>query len=111
MKAVPAFSAAIFARGEAYSENEFVGKLRALKRVYNKEMLDKPVAAPSNAATPIFVVGMPRAGSTLLEQILASHSLVEGTRELPLIGDIVRALDASRRIARTQMPIPNACVP
>ncbi len=32
---------------------------------------------------PIFIVGMPRAGSTLLEQILASHSLVEGTHELP----------------------------
>ena len=32
---------------------------------------------------PIFVVGMPRAGSTLIEQILASHSLVEGTSELP----------------------------
>ncbi len=35
------------------------------------------------AADPIFIVGMPRAGSTLVEQILASHSLVEGTMELP----------------------------
>src|SRR5262249_46529449 len=34
------------------------------------------------AADPIFIVGLPRAGSTLLEQILASHSLVEGTMEL-----------------------------
>lgn len=32
---------------------------------------------------PIFILGMPRAGSTLLEQILASHSLIEGTMELP----------------------------
>lgn len=97
------FRGNFLARGEAYSENEFVGRLRALKRVYNKEMLDRPVAAPSTAATPIFIVGMPRAGSTLLEQIVASHSLVEGTRELPLIGDIVRTLDTSRRIAN-----PNA---
>jgi tetratricopeptide (TPR) repeat protein len=37
--------------------------------------------APS--ADPIFIVGLPRAGSTLIEQILASHSLVEGTMELP----------------------------
>jgi tetratricopeptide (TPR) repeat protein len=37
----------------------------------------------SPAADPIFIVGMPRSGSTLLEQILASHSEVEGTRELP----------------------------
>lgn len=37
------------------------------------------------APDPIFIVGLPRAGSTLLEQILASHSLVEGTMELPNI--------------------------
>lgn len=35
------------------------------------------------APDPIFVIGMPRAGSTLIEQILSSHSLVEGTMELP----------------------------
>ena len=35
------------------------------------------------AADPLFIVGMPRAGSTLLEQILSSHSVVEGTSELP----------------------------
>jgi len=38
---------------------------------------------------PIFIVGMPRAGSTLIEQILSSHSLVEGTMELPDMGNIV----------------------
>ena len=36
-----------------------------------------------DAADPIFILGMPRAGSTLIEQILASHSMVEGTMELP----------------------------
>ena len=36
-----------------------------------------------DAPDPIFIVGMPRAGSTLIEQILSSHSLVEGTSELP----------------------------
>lgn len=36
-----------------------------------------------DAADPIFILGMPRAGSTLVEQILASHSMVEGTMELP----------------------------
>ena len=41
---------------------------------------------------PIFVVGLPRAGSTLIEQILASHSQVEGTRELHDIEGIVREL-------------------
>ena len=37
----------------------------------------------SHGVVPIFILGMPRSGSTLLEQILASHSQVEGTTELP----------------------------
>jgi len=43
-----------------------------------------------DAPDPIFIVGMPRAGSTLIEQILSSHSLVEGTSELPDIPAIAR---------------------
>jgi tetratricopeptide (TPR) repeat protein len=42
--------------------------------------------------SPIFIVGLPRSGSTLLEQILASHSEVEGTQELPNIQQIVHRL-------------------
>ncbi len=43
-----------------------------------------------DAADPIFVLGMPRAGSTLVEQILSSHSLIEGTSELPDIPILAR---------------------
>jgi len=51
---------------------------------------------------PIFIVGLPRAGSTLLEQILASHSLVEGTMEL---ADITRlALHLQGRAPNDQEP-------
>jgi len=49
------------------------------------------------APDPIFVVGLPRAGSTLLEQILASHSQVEGTAELPDIIAISRKLAQKTR--------------
>jgi tetratricopeptide (TPR) repeat protein len=42
------------------------------------------------APDPIFIVGMPRAGSTLVEQILSSHSMVEGTSELPDIPQLAR---------------------
>lgn len=44
-----------------------------------------------DASDPIFIVGMPRAGSTLIEQILSSHSMVEGTSELPDMPMIARA--------------------
>jgi tetratricopeptide (TPR) repeat protein len=46
----------------------------------------------SHAADPVFVVGLPRSGSTLVEQILASHPSVEGTMELPDVGLIARSL-------------------
>jgi tetratricopeptide (TPR) repeat protein len=49
------------------------------------------------APDPIFVVGMPRAGSTLVEQILASHPLIEGTMELPDLTAIVGALGGKDR--------------
>ena len=44
----------------------------------------------------IFIVGMPRAGSTLVEQILASHSQIEGTAELPYIPLITQKVVADR---------------
>ncbi|HLU05942.1 MAG TPA: sulfotransferase, partial [Woeseiaceae bacterium] len=49
------------------------------------------------AADPIFIVGLPRAGSTLLEQILASHSQVDGTSELPDIIAMSRKLGKKSR--------------
>ena len=58
-------------------------------------LLDAPIfgdAARGRGRAPIFIVGLPRSGSTLLEQILASHSQVEGTIELPDIGRIAREL-------------------
>ena len=45
---------------------------------------------------PIFIIGLPRAGSTLLEQILASHSRVEATAELPFVGRIIGEIVAER---------------
>ena len=47
-----------------------------------------------DAPDPIFVLGLPRAGATLLEQILSSHSAIDGTLELPNI------LSLSQRLRR-----------
>ena len=49
------------------------------------------------APDPIFIVGLPRSGSTLVEQILASHSLVEGTMELPDLPRLARELVSGSR--------------
>ncbi|MFT6408520.1 MAG: tetratricopeptide (TPR) repeat protein [Arenicella sp.] len=53
---------------------------------------------------PIFIVGLPRAGSTLLEQILASHSQVDGTMELPNILSISRRLRGREKLAKGEEP-------
>ena len=57
---------------------------------FTREVLSEPGGCQS--PDPIFVVGMPRAGSTLLEQILASHSEVEGTSELPDMPMVARQI-------------------
>ncbi len=56
--------------------------------LFTAELLTRPGGSP--APDPIFIVGMPRAGSTLIEQILSSHSLVEGTSELPDMPAVAR---------------------
>ena len=66
--------------------------VRRSKALYTSRFFAARAAWGSTQADPIFIVGMPRAGSTLLEQILASHSQVEGTRELPDVPGIVREL-------------------
>lgn len=60
---------------------EFAG----LKRIFTAEFFAERAGAGCTAFDPIFIVGLPRTGSTLVEQILANHSEVEGTRELPCL--------------------------
>lgn len=55
----------------------------------------------ANPTTPIFIVGLPRSGSTLLEQILASHSKVDGTKELANIVALARKLGNRKKIQDT----------
>jgi len=59
---------------------------------FDRKLFESRKPPDLDSPSPIFIVGMPRAGSTLLEQILASHSQVEGAAELPYIGLLSRAL-------------------
>jgi tetratricopeptide (TPR) repeat protein len=68
-----------------------------------RELFARRAGAGSGKADPIFIVGLPRSGSTLLEQILASHSRVEGTHELADIQRIVHELQG-REDAGTANP-------
>ncbi len=64
--------------------------------VFNKEFLEQHAGKGFEAADPILIVGLPRSGSTLVEQILASHSQVEGTSELPNLGRIANSIGRYR---------------
>jgi tetratricopeptide (TPR) repeat protein len=61
-------------------------------------LFEQMAGSGSMAGDPIFILGLPRAGSTLLEQILASHSQVEGTLELPNILALSHRIDGQRRV-------------
>ena len=66
-------------------------------RFFNKSFFKERIDWGEPTIDPIFIVGLPRSGSTLIEQILASHSLVEGTMELPNILNIARKLGNTSR--------------
>ena len=63
---------------------------------FNAEFFKEHLNSGNPDRSPIFVLGMPRSGSTLVEQIIASHSQVEGTSELPYIGRISKSLNRNR---------------
>jgi tetratricopeptide (TPR) repeat protein len=63
-----------------------------LKATFTRELFAARQGVGCQAPDPIFIVGLPRSGSTLVEQILASHSQVEGTMELHDISQISREL-------------------
>jgi tetratricopeptide (TPR) repeat protein len=73
----------------------FESKSRRVREVFDARFFAGHAGGGCDDASPIFIVGLPRSGSTLIEQILASHSQVEGTFELPNVLGIVREFDHS----------------
>jgi Tfp pilus assembly protein PilF len=74
----------------------FVDRSAAL---FTRDFFEARTGQGFSDADPIFILGMPRAGSTLVEQILASHSQVEGTSELPDIPALARTAGYPESVA------------
>ena len=88
-----------------YEASEITGQVERAKAVLTAELFAARAGQGCPAPDPIFVVGLPRSGSTLVEQILASHSAVEGTQELPDIIALVRRLGGkARRASESRYP-------
>ena len=93
---------------EAFFHLERGNKIKNDQSLYSIERMDKELQAQIDVCDetffgdlgsgghdtkdPIFILGLPRAGSTLVEQILASHSMIDGTLELPNILSIAQSL-------------------
>jgi tetratricopeptide (TPR) repeat protein len=84
-----------------YSADKMTETLGLQQSVCTPALFTQQAGTGYPAPDPIFVVGLPRAGSTLLEQILASHSQVDGTHELPNIGALAHRLDGRRMVDDT----------
>jgi tetratricopeptide (TPR) repeat protein len=75
-----------------YDEAEAIGYMRRIRTVFNAELLRTKVGGGEPSATPLFIVGMPRSGTTLIEQIIASHPQAVGAGELFDLDNIVHSL-------------------
>ncbi|KEO92892.1 hypothetical protein EH32_13960 [Erythrobacter litoralis] len=86
-----------------YSADAMSEELARQREMVTRELLESRAGAGHDAPDPIFILGLPRAGSTLLEQILASHSQVDGTLELPNILALAHRL-RGRRVGENRYP-------
>nr|WP_291841994.1 tetratricopeptide repeat-containing sulfotransferase family protein [Maricaulis sp.] len=88
-----------------YTTAQMEEELQAQAEICTAELFGAQAGKGCDAADPIFIVGLPRAGSTLLEQILASHSQVDGTLELPNILALSHRLRGRQRLSdKTRYP-------
>ena len=90
-------------RQTGYDADRMTAEMDAQKKVCTSELFESKANVGSRARDPIFILGLPRAGSTLLEQILASHSQIDGTLELPNILALAHKL-RGRKAGKSRYP-------
>jgi tetratricopeptide (TPR) repeat protein len=90
---------------ESYDPVETESTYNRTIELFNADFFTGNAGVAESTVSPILVVGLPRSGSTLIEQILASHSQVDGTHEL---GDLSRAVQSVRREKSRRSRFPEA---
>jgi tetratricopeptide (TPR) repeat protein len=94
-----------------YHADDTTEEFAAQKQACTKSLFSSRENTGCQAPDPIFIVGLPRAGSTLLEQILSSHSQVDGTLELPNVLSLASRLRRQGRASGTPYPDNLASIP
>ena len=79
-----------------YDEARYERQTDELIRLFDAEFIRRRAGAGMRDATPVFIVGMPRSGSTLIEQIIASHPDAYGAGELKNLHEVVGAVSSGR---------------
>jgi tetratricopeptide (TPR) repeat protein len=90
-----------------WDSKNFTNECDEIINFFSKDFFDKFKGLGDKNTDPIFVVGLPRSGSTLVEQILSSHSLVEGTTELQNIIALSRKI-ANKKNSSSKSEYPSA---
>jgi len=93
---------AIQRRAIAYDEPREIGRMSAIAAAFTREHMRELRGSGYPSSAPVFVLGMPRSGTSLVEQILASHPGVYGAGEQTLLNDLVQN-------GRAGTPFPEAC--
>ena len=82
-----------------YTTEQMAEEFEAQKRHCTAALFEERAGVGHDDPAPIFILGLPRAGSTLIEQILASHSQVDGTLELPNILSLAHQLRGRKQVS------------
>jgi len=89
----------------SYDEKEALEFFDRVEAVFTRKLIRDKTGLGESSTRPIFVIGMPRSGTTLVEQILASHPAVHGAGELAIFDKVVQSILGP---ANTQMPFPES---
>jgi len=92
------------AASRSFSPEAFHQQVKDSLYVFSKERVEQLKGVGNKSARPVFIVGMPRSGTSLVEQILASHSKVYGAGEL---NDIKIIATEASKLSRLKSPYPN----
>ena len=90
-----------------YQEARVLGRIERTRQIFTPELMRIKKGNGNPSRLPIFIVGMPRSGSTLVEQILASHPDVYAAGERGYFREAVRALDAQTGGAHFPENVPD----
>jgi tetratricopeptide (TPR) repeat protein len=78
-----------------YDEAAAVGRLTRIEKVFSAALMGEKQGQGDPSAAPVFIVGMPRSGTTLIEQIIASHPKAFGAGELRVMANLAEAISDS----------------